>query len=125
MKNHPVDNAAGLPTRDEALKELGRRIRQLRKARGWSQEQLATQIDMSVDAVSSVERGKTFASIETLLKIVGVFGVRLVDLFDAGSRPSISPDTMAIMDMLADQPTDVVTLVAEQVRLLLAFLGKH
>lgn len=40
------------------LTELGRRIRERRKALGWSREELATQTDINPSYMESVERGE-------------------------------------------------------------------
>ena len=104
MTQRRPDKPVSMETREGTLREFGHRIRELRKAKGWSQEQMATPLEMSVDAVSSIERGKNFASIETLLAIARTLEVRLVDLFDPERRPHVSSDVATIVDLLDGQP---------------------
>ncbi len=70
---------------------LGERIRELRKIRGLTQEQLAELIDVEQKHVSRLELGKSFPTIERLEKIAGALNVPLKDFFDFMHLES--PDT--------------------------------
>ncbi len=73
-----------IPKQVEELEVLfGRRLRQLRKRKEWSQEVLAEKADMSKDQVSYLERGHatTFA---TLRKLAQALGTEVKDLFEFG-----------------------------------------
>ena len=50
----------------ELRKKFGNRLKQLRKYRGLTQEQLAERLDLSVEMVSFMERGIHAPSFETL-----------------------------------------------------------
>ncbi len=55
--------------------EIGRRVAQLRKEKGWSQEQLAFECDMHRTYISQVERGvinPTIGSLDTIAKALGL-----------------------------------------------------
>ena len=60
------------------FKNVGERIRELRKKRGLSQSELAEVLSVSFQAVSNWERGSSPPDIENLVKISSYFGV-LVD----------------------------------------------
>jgi len=60
---------------------LGRRIRELRKAKGWRQLDLATHSGMHEVHISDLERGSREAGIRTLQSLSQALGVKLVDLF--------------------------------------------
>ena len=60
---------------------VGERIRNLRKERGWSQEELGEKADLHHTYVGAVERGEKNASIDTLDKIADALGIEMVDLF--------------------------------------------
>jgi len=66
---------------DEILKELGERIRELRKKKGLSQLRLAYRAEISKTYLSDLERGKRNPSIGLLLRIAEALGVSLTDLF--------------------------------------------
>jgi transcriptional regulator with XRE-family HTH domain len=48
------------------LVQLGKRIQTLRKAKGWTQTDLAVHLDMNRGHISDIERGKREAGIITL-----------------------------------------------------------
>lgn len=63
---------------------LAHNIRRLRAARGWSQEQLALEANISRSFIGDVERQDRNVSIDTIQKITVALGVRAVDMFYAG-----------------------------------------
>jgi transcriptional regulator with XRE-family HTH domain len=48
------------------LVQLGRRIQRLRKAKGWTQTDMAVYLDMNRGHISDIERGKREVGIITL-----------------------------------------------------------
>jgi transcriptional regulator with XRE-family HTH domain len=63
-------------------KLLGERIRELRKSRGLTQEQLAELIEVEQKHVSRLELGKSYPTIERLEKLADALKVPLRDFFD-------------------------------------------
>jgi len=63
-------------------KRLGQRIAELRKSKGFTQEQFAEKTDYSVEFISFVERGINAPSIEGCERIAKALCVPLKDLFD-------------------------------------------
>lgn len=61
---------------------FGRRIRELRKARGWSQEEFALHVDMDRSYVGSVERGERNISLENICLIAETLEVPPSELFE-------------------------------------------
>jgi transcriptional regulator with XRE-family HTH domain len=61
---------------------LGRRIKELRKARGLSQEALAEKMEGHPKYLGSVERGAENPTIDFLMKLAGALKTDLVSLFD-------------------------------------------
>ena len=62
-------------------KQFGEGIRDLRNAKGLSQEKFALSIDMDRTYYASVESGKRNVSINNIDKIARGFGVSLEELF--------------------------------------------
>lgn len=62
-------------------KSFGRRVQQLRKEKGLSQEKFALSIDMDRTYLASVESGKRNISIRNIQKIADGLGVSLSALF--------------------------------------------
>ncbi len=61
---------------------LGERIRELRKAKGLTQEQLAELVGVEPRHISRVEGGYNSPSIERLARIAEVLGVPIQELFN-------------------------------------------
>jgi transcriptional regulator with XRE-family HTH domain len=60
---------------------FGKRLRQIRRQRKLTQEQLAEAVGISVVAVSNMERGVNGPSFETLEKLIEVLQVSADELF--------------------------------------------
>lgn len=63
-------------------KKLGKRIKELRKNAGLTQEQVAERIEMEQNTISVIESGRNFPTLITLEKIAKVLNVKLSDFFD-------------------------------------------
>lgn len=60
---------------------VGRRIRQLRKAKGWRQIDLAEHSGVHEVHISDLERGTREEGLKTLEAVVGALGVTLAEFF--------------------------------------------
>lgn len=58
-------------------KEMGERIRELRVAQGWTQEQLAEIAGIRAGNVRSIEAGKYATTLDVLNKIAGALNAEL------------------------------------------------
>ena len=63
------------------MKIFGRRVAEVRKSRGITQQQLAEKTDMSVVAIAYIETGKRWARLGTLNKIAKQLKIKISDLF--------------------------------------------
>jgi transcriptional regulator with XRE-family HTH domain len=68
--------------------QFGRRLRQLRLARDFTQEQFAEAAGVSVDFLSLVERGVNTPSFETLERFAPALKIRVAELFSFGLQTS-------------------------------------
>lgn len=66
---------------DDLLVRLGDRIRKLRKARGWTQAEMAEKVGIDRSFLADVERGKRNISVLNLELIAKGFKVSLSRLF--------------------------------------------
>jgi Zn-dependent peptidase ImmA (M78 family)/transcriptional regulator with XRE-family HTH domain len=70
--------------------ELGQRIADARRGKGWTQGQLAERVGLTQTAVSRIETGtRAVASLE-LAELAEVLGVSVLDLLRAGQRPLLA-----------------------------------
>ena len=65
----------------DLLTRLGDRIRKLRKARGWTQVEMAEKIGLDRSFLADIERGKRNVSILNLELIAHGFEITLSQLF--------------------------------------------
>ena len=71
-----------LPRRPEiVVRAIGKRIRQLRTARGWSQEHLADEAGMHRTYMWGIEQGIRNPSVRHLVRVADALGVPIRDLF--------------------------------------------
>jgi transcriptional regulator with XRE-family HTH domain len=70
-----------LPSESAVVKALGARIRELRDAKGWSQERLAEAAYLDRSYLAGIERGLRNPSVRSLLKIANALKVRVGELF--------------------------------------------
>lgn len=63
------------------MKAFGKRVAEVRKSRGVTQQQLAEMTGMSVVAIAYIETGKRWARLGTLSKIAKHLKVNIDDLF--------------------------------------------
>ena len=73
---------------------LGNRIRELRKERGWSQEQFSAYAHVHRTFAGALERGEKNLSFQALAMIARCFGLTLSELLEgleSGGRPKTKP----------------------------------
>jgi transcriptional regulator with XRE-family HTH domain len=70
------------PTVHPALRKLGERIRQLRQAKKWTQEDLAGECGFDRSYVSGLEVGRRNPTYLKLLKLARSLGIPLLTLLD-------------------------------------------
>ena len=71
--------------------EFGEKLQMLRKARGWSQEELAQQINVSRQALSKWESGASIADTENVVALSRLFGVSTDYLLLCESEAASAP----------------------------------
>jgi len=70
--------------------ELGERVADARRRKGWTQGELAARVGLSQTSVSRIETGvRTVSSLE-LAELAEVLSVSLLDLLRAGQRPMLA-----------------------------------
>ncbi|MBM4136004.1 MAG: helix-turn-helix transcriptional regulator [Nitrospira sp.] len=62
-------------------KELGERIRELRKIAGITQEELGEKSELSYKFIGELERGQVNVSVDSIARIADALGVKIGDLF--------------------------------------------
>jgi transcriptional regulator with XRE-family HTH domain len=66
------------------LRQLGERLREARRGRGLTQQDLADRLSMSVAYLSLIERGGRNPPYTTIVRLAGMLGVPAAQLFPGG-----------------------------------------
>lgn len=97
---------------------VGNRIRELRKAKGWTQEQLAEAASLHYSYIGGVERGDRNISLETLEKIIAAFQVPAMELFrfeDDTDRRKAIDEHMVLISSRSPKEIAAITRITKEV----------
>ncbi|BBO73123.1 transcriptional regulator [Desulfosarcina widdelii] len=85
---------------------LGARIKEIRKKRHLTQEQLAEKVGINPKYVSSIERGKENPTLDTFIKIAESLEVGIGDLFNRLEPENPKRRIKDIVSMLEQAPAE-------------------
>ena len=68
------------------MSQIFNRVKELRSARGWTQEQLAQAVGVSRQSINSIERDRYVPSLELALNFARVFGCATDQIFTLESE---------------------------------------
>lgn len=92
-------------------KLLGKRIKEIRKYRGLTQEKMAEMIDLETSSLSGIESGRFYPSLHVLEKIATVLDVELIDFFKFSSvdfPENLDEKIVEIVEQLDDENKKLV-----------------
>ena len=69
-------------SQDSYLKKVGQRLRQKRKEKGYTMENLAHEAEMEYRQLGRIERGEVNTSVLSLLRICEALNIEMRDLFE-------------------------------------------
>ena len=106
--------------------QLGRRIRQLRRTRDWTQAKLAERAGLDTKYIGAVERGERNLSIDNVEKIAAGLGVEAAQLFLFAADADVSDEHLTearIRDLLDNSDGDQKHLMMRVLRDIAASTG--
>lgn len=95
------------------MNALGKKIRLLRHQKGWSQEDVAKRLDISIPAFSKIETGITDVNLSRLNQISKLFGLSLVQLLsttDSEEERQIQDEVNELNKKLQLRESEVIEL---------------
>jgi transcriptional regulator with XRE-family HTH domain len=100
---------------DERVR-IGKRIKELRKARGLSQERVAEMLDISTNYLSGIECGRENPTLDLLLRLAAALKVDVAALFSGAwfglTEAELRRKLRALLDHSdLDQLREVLTLM--------------
>lgn len=72
---------------DNPPSRIANRVKELRLARDWTQEQLAAAAGVSRQSIISIERNRYVPSLELALKLARIFACSTDDIFQLETQP--------------------------------------
>ncbi|HLS37000.1 MAG TPA: helix-turn-helix transcriptional regulator [Sphingobacterium bovisgrunnientis] len=95
------------------MNTLGKKIRLLRHQKGWSQEDVAKRLDISIPAFSKIETGITDVNLSRLNQIAKLFNLSLVQLLstsDANEEKEKFEEINELNQRLQTREAEVIDL---------------
>ena len=107
----------------QILKTLGRRIAQLRKQKGMSQEDFADVSGKMINTISNIERGLSDPKVTTLMSISKALGISIDELFSetkqVQSTEELPKNISVILQILKKQDDKTLKVIQKQIEALL------
>lgn len=102
------------------MKLLGKKIRLLRHQKGWSQEDVAVQLNISIPAFSKIETGITDVNLSRLEQISKLFELTVVEMLthnDPESDQKYVSDLETANNKLQERNSEVIDLQKKVIEL--------
>jgi transcriptional regulator with XRE-family HTH domain len=102
-----------------ANKSIGKSIRILRHQHGWSQEDIADRLGISIPAFSKIETGVTDVNLSRLEQIANIYEVSVVQLLTVDSEQvEMAPSHLnVIQKKLNDRENEIASLQRKVIEL--------
>lgn len=98
---------------DTDLREIGKRIQLCRKQQGLTQEQLAEQMNVSIQMVSNLERGNKAIRIDNLIRLSRILHIS-TDYILTGQKSVEDISALAMqIARLSDRDRNMLALLAD------------
>jgi len=105
--------------KDKANKFVGKNIRTLRHKRGWSQEDIANKLGISIPAFSKIETGVTDINLSRLEQIAKIYEISVVNLITL-EEEHIEPQLIqlnSVQKKLVDRESEIAHLQRKVIEL--------
>lgn len=102
-----------------ANKSVGKSIRILRHQHGWSQEEIASRLGISIPAFSKIETGVTDVNLSRLEQIANIYEVSVVQLLNVDNdQADPAPSHLNVMQKkLNDREVEIANLQRKVIEL--------
>ena len=99
-------------TKKKTNKFVGKNIRTLRHQHGWSQEDVANRLGISIPAFSKIETGVTDINLSRLEQIANIFELNVVNLLALDAEEiDLTPSTLSVAQKkLVDRESEIANL---------------
>jgi transcriptional regulator with XRE-family HTH domain len=94
----------------DLLLKLGARLKEIRRARGFTQEALAEKVDLTPQYLSRLESGHQSPSVKTVAKLAEALNVELWELFDLGHQGSVKEVRVKLRKLIQESSEEKLRL---------------
>jgi transcriptional regulator with XRE-family HTH domain len=105
-----------METTMEIKRLIGSRIKQVRKAKGFSQEELAEMAEVSSKYLSSIERGNENPTLDTFIKLAQALDVEFFELFHYAQEKSLNDAKRLLIDMIKKSDREKLDLASKVIK---------
>ncbi len=96
-------------------KTIGAKIRQARRARGFSQEKLSEIVDISPRQMCLIENGNSYPSLGTFVNIAKILEIDINQFFNISFK-NIEDERIEIIDMIKSTDRKNLPLISDIIR---------
>jgi len=98
---------------------IGQMVRDGRKNKGMTQEDLAAVIDLSVQAISNLERGETLPNLQSLVSLSEALNIPIQHFFEhSDSSPARNKKEAELIGLLHELDDKSLDIAIKQIRAL-------
>ncbi|WP_293956081.1 MULTISPECIES: helix-turn-helix domain-containing protein [unclassified Sphingobacterium] len=99
------------------MKTLGKKIRLLRQQKGWTQQDVAKKLDVSIPAFSKMETGITDLNLSRLNQIAKLFNLTLLQLVSNSDTDDVKDYTneISILNKQLQQKDDQIIQLRKKI----------
>lgn len=87
-------------------KLFGKRIKELRKQRNLTQEELSEKLGVFQKQIGNIETGTTFTTMANIVKLASIFNVDVKDLFEFNHQKSREDIINEISEIIINTPDE-------------------
>ncbi|MBQ6840077.1 MAG: helix-turn-helix transcriptional regulator [Oscillospiraceae bacterium] len=95
------------------LKEIGKRIQNRRKQQGYTQEQLAEMMNVSIQMISNLERGNKSIRIDNLINLCHILQVSTDYILTGKESAKNLSNLSQRMSQLSEKDQKMITMLIE------------
>lgn len=105
------------PSTNLQMKTLGKKIRLLRQQKGWTQQDVAKKLDVSIPAFSKMETGITDLNLSRLNQIAKLFNLTLLQLVSNSDTDDVKDYTneISILNKKLQQKDDQIIQLRKKI----------
>lgn len=100
------------------MKTISDNIRYYRNLNGWSQEEIADKLDVSLPTYSRIERNIHGVSLKRIEQLAVIFGITLTELVSFGNKKPTENEITALRKTIQEKDKEIMFLQQKIIDLL-------